>query len=67
MLFANLPEAASWLLGFLLGVELIAVGGAPRACSPGGCATVRGYEPPGRLGDRASQPIDAGERRGSTA
>lgn len=28
VLFANLPEAATWLLGFLLGVELIAVGAA---------------------------------------
>jgi uncharacterized membrane protein HdeD (DUF308 family) len=28
VLFANLPEAASWLLGFLLGIELIALGGA---------------------------------------
>jgi uncharacterized membrane protein HdeD (DUF308 family) len=28
ILFANLPEAATWLLGFLLGVELIAVGAA---------------------------------------
>ncbi len=28
ILFANLPEAATWLVGFLLGVELIAVGAA---------------------------------------
>jgi uncharacterized membrane protein HdeD (DUF308 family) len=28
VLFANLPEAATWLLGILLGVELIALGGA---------------------------------------
>ncbi len=28
ILFANLPEAASWLLGVLLGIELIAIGGA---------------------------------------
>jgi uncharacterized membrane protein HdeD (DUF308 family) len=28
VLFANLPEAATWLLGLLLGVELIALGGA---------------------------------------
>ena len=28
VLFANLPEAATWLLGVLLGIELIAVGGA---------------------------------------
>ena len=28
MLFASLPEAASWLLGVLLGIELIALGGA---------------------------------------
>jgi uncharacterized membrane protein HdeD (DUF308 family) len=28
VLFANLPEAASWLLGVLLGIELIAMGGA---------------------------------------
>lgn len=27
VLFANLPEAATWLLGLLLGIELIAVGG----------------------------------------
>ncbi len=28
ILFANLPEAASWLLAVLLGIELIAIGGA---------------------------------------
>ena len=28
VLFANLPEAATWLLGVLLGIELIAIGGA---------------------------------------
>lgn len=28
VLFANLPEAASWLLAVLLGIELIAIGGA---------------------------------------
>ena len=28
VLFASLPEAATWLLGFLLGVEFIAVGAA---------------------------------------
>jgi uncharacterized membrane protein HdeD (DUF308 family) len=28
VLFADLPEAASWLLGVLLGVQLIAIGGA---------------------------------------
>jgi uncharacterized membrane protein HdeD (DUF308 family) len=28
VLFANLPEAATWLLGLLLGIELIALGGA---------------------------------------
>jgi uncharacterized membrane protein HdeD (DUF308 family) len=28
VLFANLPEAATWLVGFLLGIELIAVGAA---------------------------------------
>ena len=28
VLFASLPQAATWLLGVLLGVELIAVGGA---------------------------------------
>jgi uncharacterized membrane protein HdeD (DUF308 family) len=28
VLFANLPEAAMWLLGLLLGIELIALGGA---------------------------------------
>ncbi len=28
ILFANLPQAATWLLGFLLGIQLIAVGGA---------------------------------------
>ena len=28
ILLANLPEAASWLLGFLLGVHLISAGGA---------------------------------------
>ena len=28
VLFANLPEAASWLLGFLLGIHLICAGGA---------------------------------------
>lgn len=28
ILFANLPEAATWLLGFLLGVHLICAGGA---------------------------------------
>jgi len=28
VLFANLPEAAAWLLGLLLGIELIALGGA---------------------------------------
>ena len=28
VLFANLPETASWLLAVLLGIELIAVGGA---------------------------------------
>lgn len=28
VLFASLPEAATWLLGVLLGVELIAIGGA---------------------------------------
>jgi uncharacterized membrane protein HdeD (DUF308 family) len=28
VLFANLPQAATWLLGFLLGIELIAIGGA---------------------------------------
>jgi uncharacterized membrane protein HdeD (DUF308 family) len=28
VLFANLPEAKTWLLGFLLGVELIAIGAA---------------------------------------
>ena len=28
VLFANLPEAAAWLLGILLGIELIALGGA---------------------------------------
>lgn len=28
ILFANLPEAASWLVGFLLGVHLIAAGAA---------------------------------------
>ena len=28
ILFASLPQAATWLLGFLLGLELIAVGGA---------------------------------------
>lgn len=31
ILFANLPEAASWLLGFLLGIQLIAIGGAQAA------------------------------------
>ena len=28
ILFASLPEAATWLLGVLLGIELIAIGGA---------------------------------------
>ena len=28
VLLANLPQAASWLLGFLLGVHLICAGGA---------------------------------------
>ena len=28
VLFASLPQAATWLLGFLLGLELIAIGGA---------------------------------------
>ncbi len=28
VLFASLPQAASWLLGFLLGIQLIAIGGA---------------------------------------
>ena len=28
VLFANLPQAATWLLGVLLGIELIAIGGA---------------------------------------
>jgi uncharacterized membrane protein HdeD (DUF308 family) len=28
ILFASLPQAATWLLGFLLGLELIAIGGA---------------------------------------
>jgi uncharacterized membrane protein HdeD (DUF308 family) len=28
ILFTNLPEAATWLLGVLLGIELIAIGGA---------------------------------------
>lgn len=28
ILLANLPEAATWLLGVLLGIELIAIGGA---------------------------------------
>ena len=28
VLFGSLPQAATWLLGFLLGVELIAVGAA---------------------------------------
>ena len=28
VLFSNLPEAASWLLAILLGIELIAIGGA---------------------------------------
>jgi uncharacterized membrane protein HdeD (DUF308 family) len=28
ILFSNLPEAATWLLGFLLGIELVAVGAA---------------------------------------
>ncbi len=28
VLFSNLPEAASWLLAVLLGIELIAIGGA---------------------------------------
>ena len=28
ILFANLPEAATWLLGALLGIELIAIGAA---------------------------------------
>jgi uncharacterized membrane protein HdeD (DUF308 family) len=28
ILFANLPEAASWLLGVLLGIQLVAVGAA---------------------------------------
>jgi uncharacterized membrane protein HdeD (DUF308 family) len=28
VLFAHLPEAATWLLGVLLGIELIAIGGA---------------------------------------
>jgi len=28
ILFANLPEAATWLVGVLLGIELIAIGGA---------------------------------------
>ena len=28
VLFTNLPEAASWLLGFLLGIHLICAGGA---------------------------------------
>ncbi|MFO1143658.1 MAG: HdeD family acid-resistance protein [Amaricoccus sp.] len=28
VLFASLPEAATWLLGVLLGIELVAVGGA---------------------------------------
>ena len=28
VLIANLPEAASWLLGVLLGIHLIAAGGA---------------------------------------
>jgi uncharacterized membrane protein HdeD (DUF308 family) len=27
VLFSSLPEAATWLLGVLLGIELIAVGG----------------------------------------
>ena len=38
VLFASLPAAATWLLGVLLGIELVAVGGAglPRlARSPG--------------------------------
>ena len=37
VLFANLPEAATRLLGALLGIELIAIGGA-QACSPGASA-----------------------------
>ena len=32
----NLPEAASWLLGLLLGLQLIAIGGA-QGLLPGGC------------------------------
>jgi uncharacterized membrane protein HdeD (DUF308 family) len=28
ILFASLPQAATWLLGFLLGLQLIAIGGA---------------------------------------
>ncbi len=28
VLFGNLPQAASWLLGFLLGIQLLAAGGA---------------------------------------
>jgi uncharacterized membrane protein HdeD (DUF308 family) len=28
ILFASLPQAATWLLGFLLGLELVAIGGA---------------------------------------
>ena len=37
VLFTNLPEAASWLLGFLLGIHLISAGGA-LGFSPGGFA-----------------------------